>query len=245
MRTPDISRIEILSSSAGSDLVIIAPFEGHDAERYLLGEFIPTEKVLDGILYSLDPLLASHRDCVLEIGIDPKPANFVSHDGNIYSYVDWMPPRFRKNGMPLVEYEPPKSEAGFRFAYWRSYNVVGVLSVLQSQLSRLLPMSRALIKARVLDYAASFTQSVVDALNQRPSETVFQTDVGTASNIIQGFSPEQLYELREIACELVFRQRAGADLVQEVFRLTHFFDDLPDSLVFERAKYLVLDAFQR
>lgn len=248
VRVPEISRFEILTSSSGSgrDLVLIVPFEGHDAERRLLSGGLTMSEVLDGILSAFHPVLSGHRNCVLvELGLDPKPANFVSHNGNHFSYIDWMPPRYLKNGVALVECEEPKSEAGRELAFFRSYDVRGILLVLQSQLSKLSPAARGQIKARILDYARGLDAAAFEYLGNLPSEVVFRTGRSEALEVINGLGSRQLYELRGIACELVCRGLADEAFMAEVFHLTHFYDDLPDTALFQRAQSLVAEAFKR
>src|SRR3989344_5207952 len=223
VRLPPINKIELLANGTNSwDVVVITPFLGYDAERKIKEKNVATTWALDGILQTMAPFFFNQQLCShLEVGIDPKPANFVSKDNNEYHFIDWMPPRFRKNGIPLVEFAPPQSKEGWDLAYFRSYDAKGILLVLQTQMCRLSPASRPEIKSRILEFA-------------------------TSRNLIEGLGPRDVYALREIACELHHRHNtpAGAILVEQIFRLTHFFDDLPDPDKIEQAKSLLADCFK-
>jgi len=233
---PDISRIELLPSSTGHDLVLIVPFEGYDAERKIESGELTVAQVAEGVLHALKPLFLAHKDFVLDLGVDPKPANFVSCNGNNFHYVDWMPPRFVKNGVPLVEYEPPKSQEGQELAYFRSYDLRGILLVLQSQLSKLNPHARPAVKSLIFKFAGEVGPKIQDYLTSLVSETVFSASAQEAASLVFQLQSRNIYELREIACELVCRGRANSDFLAKAFQLTHFYDDVPEPKRFQQAR---------
>ncbi|MDP2933078.1 MAG: hypothetical protein Q8N81_03010, partial [bacterium] len=177
-----------------------------------------------------------HSDFVLDLGVDPKPANFVSRNGNNFHYVDWMPPRFVKNGIPLVEYEPPKSRQGQELAYFRSYDLRGILLVLQSQLSKLNPLARTAVKSLILKFAGEVDPKIQGYLSSLVSETVFSASGSEVAHLVSQLQPQNIYELREIACELVCRGRANSDFLAKAFQLTHFYDDVPEVVRFVQAR---------
>ncbi|KKU49464.1 MAG: hypothetical protein UX72_C0055G0003 [Parcubacteria group bacterium GW2011_GWA2_47_10] len=248
VRLPPINKIELLANGTNSwDVVVITPFLGYDAERKIKEKNVATTWALDGILQTMAPFFFNQQLCShLEVGIDPKPANFVSKDNNEYHFIDWMPPRFRKNGIPLVEFAPPQSKEGWDLAYFRSYDAKGILLVLQTQMCRLSPASRPEIKSRILEFANSISPDVRGFLADLPSEKLWGLDFESSRNLIEGLGPRDVYALREIACELHHRHNtpAGAILVEQIFRLTHFFDDLPDPDKIEQAKSLLADCFK-
>lgn len=239
---PDLDRIELLPSQSGHDIVLIVPFHGYDAERRLeLGE-LGSMEILEGVLVALRPLLSGHERFELRIGIDPKPSNFVSTNGANFHYVDWMPPRFRKNGHPLVEFNDPSTPEGQKLAYFRSYDVRGILLVLQSQLSKLDLPNRQAIKRRIAAFADEVAPGAGQYLRNLASEKFHRVAENEARRMVSRLGPGDLYQMREIACELASQDRVDGDFLREVFHLTHFFDDLPEKACFEKAKQLVTNA---
>lgn len=229
-------------------LTTIDPDVGNDVEMQLLngdeGCCLHIVRDMLEIVGGLFRRTANARSLELEVGIDPKPANFASSRSRQMFYVDLMPPRFRKNGRPIVEYPEPKSRQGYELAYYRHYDQRGLLEVLQTQLCRLRPACRREFVGAIREFAQAFSLDLVDHLDIFPG-TRFSatTSCRRRGEIIEGLPDDAMYAVRDIACQLAFEQPeiCGVDTLQTIFDLSHFHADTPDRKQMDQAKRMLLE----
>lgn len=248
VRVPGPIKVDIVHNGNTYDVVMIMPYTGKNAEELMLGSSV-NEHILGlsaNILDMVKPLLGNgHVDgekLKLDIGIELKPSNVtVDGDGQLY-YVDLMPPRFSADGETFVEFSPPKSKEGFRLAYFRNFDVRGILLLLQDQFSRLRPDLRPEFKKLILQFVDGLELPGIGRIKNffvnGVWEKVFWASTKKAHRIISSLGPRDMYAFREIACEAVHRypDLYRKDDLEGIFGLTHFYEDVPNLVDIAKAK---------
>ncbi|MBI4415329.1 MAG: hypothetical protein HY566_03795 [Candidatus Kerfeldbacteria bacterium] len=228
-------------------LTTVDPFVGDDLEVAITsGEREVCLRAVDDLLEVLLRLSSRCTEpdgCELEVGIDPKPANFTRDDSGAVHYVDLMPPRWRKNGYPMVEYPAPRSEFGQQVAYFRHYDLRGLLVVLRTQLCRLRPTLRPLFVERLQAFTQRLPGEVARYHTSFAGTRFSSLDRQGRLALIGKLTDGQIYEMRDIACQLAYEQThnhgAADGFLEQVFHLTHFYDDVPDRNQMDRARELL------
>lgn len=222
----------------GSEILQISGHHGASVESVFRdGDDTAVTGVLRMMLEQLHFIFARlSADGDLSVGIDPKPGNFTRDELGQLWFVDTMPPRFRKDGHALVEYPAPKTRAGYEVGYRRHFTVAGVLLVLQTQTCRLNPRYRHIVKREIDAFVAEhFPQAHMDlsAHDARVQRVV----AGRQIDDIAVMTEEQVYLMREIACEIAY-QNGHDGWLDRLFVVTHFEDGVhPHHL--EEAKRLL------
>lgn len=236
--TPKIIDIGIYTSELTGfhQIFIITTYEGNSLEYVLLtGSLVECFEVTNEILRSTQPLFDHKNDGELvNFGFDIKPANY-TNNGQQLIYVDSYPPRI--NG--ALDFPEPQSNEAKEVAYFRSFTIPGILLTLQNQLSRLRPEFRPMFKKIILAFANRY--GVDDFFRESLFEKFIYLSDGEKVRIIKELGPEQMYTLREIACELAARDSIKKKDMENIFHLTHFKGDVsPESWQNAKTKILKL-----
>lgn len=249
LHTPTPIEVEVVRNVDTGIWTIVqrAPFAGRDL-AVLLREEKPEAveaSVAQLIAVLRSPLHAVFRGNELYVGIDPKPANFTRDWLGVLSFVDLFPPRYRDDdGQVYVEYPEPTTAAGQEVAYFRHFDRRGILLVLLSQLSRLRPELRAFFKRKVWAFADEFYLG--DWFRDSVVEKFLAADEASRCRIILGLTAKHLYDMREIACELVAASGGfyTRDDLDRIFHISHFNDGLHVNTV-RRIKLVLMKMMQR
>lgn len=180
------------------------------------------------------------------VGIDPKASNFTADEFGKVWYVDPFPPRFRKEGVPLLEWKPLRTQLGKDLAYFKYFDVRGIVLGFIEQLARIRP-----------DLKELFEEISYDALRRiipEESANEFLGDMHTApwtqvraflahgcrctqaeaEKMLHAYAESRvcgvrysIYTLREIALELARAGIMSGDGLEEFFALSHFEEEFP------------------
>ncbi len=244
--TPDV-KVELISNGSIWDIVVISPFCGHDISNDISdgSESLCLESI-DKILLPMGLIFKQQLeldDFELQIGIDPKPSNFTLDENGAIYYVDLMPPRYRRDGVALVEFPPPVSKNAEALAYFRHYDMRGLLFVLQTQLCRLRFDLRPQILEKLWLFSEQFCSGRLSHyLKQIPSSRFISALPKNREEIISLIRRDDMYEMRDIALQLAFENMDLYSLkeIESIFQLSHFFDNTPSTENVERIKALLL-----
>jgi len=237
----------LMESDRGWDVIIKSPYAGNDVPcHYRNGAELPN--LAKKIVYALEEIF-HHRtkdnSNELIVGIDSKPGNFcLLHSNGSIQYVDLVPPRYREADQILVEFDTPLSQDGFDVAYFRHYDIRGTLLVLQNQLSRLSPELRKIFKQIILATAKKF--GVESFFKDSKWEHFLTSPARKKREIIESLTPKNMYDIREITCEIAQLGYPITDEeIQVIFRKTHFFNDLPTQKDLNEVKKTLLKIIRK
>lgn len=192
------------------------------------------------------------------VGIDPRASNFTLDERGKMWFVDLFPPRYRKQGQPIIEWPEPKNELGRRLGYFKHYDVRGIMLCTMAQLARVKPELKADFEAGVIgemskafspkekkDFASGLAAAPwkrIRGLARRKGNSAR----ALMANTIRGAVAEKVfgidyyvYTLREIALELAGLGWLKKDSLEKFFRDSHFEDELPGAVLAELAERLV------
>lgn len=223
------SELQILFDDEENDYKIlhIAPYVGHDADFWLRKDIRVVKDTLD---YLVEPVRCVISQTIhgteLNVGFDPKPANFARlRSGARFWYVDMMPPRFRDGNKVLTEYPEPNTASGKRLAYFRFFDQRGVLHVLFVHLCRIRPLQRPFFFKTVIKLAEEV--GVANYFLESPAAEFAREKTGRRMAIVHGLESKDLYWLRDIACHLAWEHKLTPAELEQFFLTTHFNDGLP------------------
>lgn len=186
------------------------------------------------------------------VGIDPRCSNFTVDDQGKMWYVDLFPPRFRKNGVPLVEWPEPKSEHGKKLSHFKHFDVRGIILCMTAQLARINPKFKIFFEDIVFDEAQKVMtenewKEFYDELKKSPwmkMRDLFEKQNHSSLSIehyyeiIDSAVQEKIfgieysvYTLREIILELCLADIVSHEDVKNFFALSHFEDELPEAVI--------------
>ncbi|OWK27320.1 MAG: hypothetical protein US76_03715 [Parcubacteria group bacterium GW2011_GWA2_38_13b] len=223
---------------------------GFDAEMYIekTNDRGYISKLVEDI-YGVLRLVFDNRVSGLEtlVGIDPKPSNFtIDGNGKVW-YVDPFPPRYRKNGKPIIEWFDLKTQLGNELGYFKYFDVRGIVLGFMEQLGRIKPSLKILFEEYVLrefadaglsylkkDFFAEFQNTpwrkFHDVLGK---DCVDKSDIKKAKEIIQNSLEDKIfgvdynvYTLRELALELAFFKKMTIDEMESFFKRSHFEEEI-------------------
>ena len=237
--TPE-NDIRIIRNDRGYDLVIISPFCGFNlSETIKHGSEAESLEAASSILSVIGKFFTNRiceKSFELICGLDPKPDNFTrDQKGNVH-YIDLMPPRCRKNGRALVEFPAPRSKKGYDLAYFRHFDARGIILVFRTQLCRLRPSLRPQILGLLYAfYEKTLGPECVEYFESFAGNIFNRADRSQRQKIIAEIKEDDMYLFRDIATQLSFENpdRCGKKWLEEIFHLTHFYDDVPS---FENAR---------
>lgn len=178
------------------------------------------EKMLEFIGLFFNDLFSSPFE--INVGIDPKPANFAILRNKVY-FFDFVPPRYRKNNVAMVESPPPVTEQGFELGYFKHFDIRGILMILQSQLSRLRPEWRSTFKQLIIERAPDCAKGFLKDGIWNKFANVSRRK---AKRIVADFTDRDIYIMREIVADLAEVRGYSSEEVDKFFRLSHFEDGI-------------------
>jgi hypothetical protein len=205
-----------------TNVVLVESYEGEDAGDCLARMNDEQARFLvRRMLCAISPFLrARRRSGGPLLGIDPKPNNFAVNDA--VTYVDTVPPRYRRDNETLVDLPIPTDPNAWKLAYWRAYTPEGVLVVLQTQLCRVRP---DLLTTFVKEISAAASACGVGAYFECLPSRVFPTMSALERKaFVRSLEPTDMYLMRDIACFLAHRDSRKFDQpwLDAVFKQSHF-----------------------
>jgi len=245
VQSPSIDA-QLLFSDGQWHLVITSPYRGLDVSTTIASA--PAEHSLNVVTdiltllrqFFLHPVATQSLE--LQVGVDPKPANFTRDEQNQLNFVDTMPPRARRDGQPIVEFPIPQSAAGYQVAYFRHFDMRGILVVLQTQLCRLRPQSRSEFRSTIRQFADEFRgNGLVTFLDEFAGTRFVAAGETGRLEIIESLGTDDMYEMRDIGTQLIEENPDlyGFEILEQVFALSHFFHDNPAPGNIELAKKIL------
>src|SRR3989339_13031 len=226
-------QVNLVDYNGRWNLVVTSSFCGLDvSERLSRSSVEDCTKIADSILtmlrqFFLNPVQGGSLE--IQAGVDPKPANFCL-DGHGLHFVDCMPPRIRRSGIAIVEFPAPVSKQGYQMAYFRHFDMRGILAVLQTQLCRLRPEFRPMFRQILRQFAEEFRgNGLVCYLDEFVGSRFVTANTANRLAIIHSLRCDDMYEMRDIACQLALEDPnvARQTKVEKIFTLSHFYNDKP------------------
>jgi len=228
----------------GEDLTVLIASHSHEEQalRDIIGKMVRT----------IEPLLRQHIGFELPVGIDAHVSNFTLHQDALH-FVDIFPPRFRKNGRPIVEWPAPKSILGHELGFFKHFDLRGVMLVMSAQLARIAPRQKAFLESVLLEAFAKIVPKELAEmqaeLEQSPwirirallaSVTLSAEQLREAVRIIKEAPHTRIfgvrynvYALREIALELASAGSLTEAELEAFFQRSHFEDELSSDIMRE------------
>lgn len=241
VRLPTASSISWHATAGVAIVVLIESDEGKDGDAFLtqadVGE---TRLLVENLLDTIEPVLQTHEQGNLSVGIDPKPSNFAKNGSGHFSYVDTTPPRFRRNGEVLVDLPVPTHPQAWQLCYWRAFTVEGVLMTLYTQLCRLRPDLRPLFWQSIVQSASR--HSAADYFHQLPSVKFEYQIPEQRQAVVADLQPHQMYVTRDLACWFAHRYPldCSKQWLEKKFQQTHFKGDVSHNFETVRAELIEL-----
>ncbi|PIY96849.1 MAG: hypothetical protein COY66_02305 [Candidatus Kerfeldbacteria bacterium CG_4_10_14_0_8_um_filter_42_10] len=217
-------------------LLETSPFTGQSVHEMMLTA--PRNDVLElcqqMIDVALKPIFSQNlrADGNLPCGVDMIPRNFTKDPG-VMHYVDLWPPKLWLDGEPTLEYPEPMDTKVIQLGIFRHFTIKGVAQAFLVQLCRIRPELRREFQ-RLVDGALKGMglHEELGWLQQQPARQ-FQNG-GDLKQIIEPLGYEQIYGLREIACELAFQGQISAGQLERIFKDSHFQDTpLPSATILQ------------
>ncbi|MDD2807306.1 MAG: hypothetical protein PHW95_02175 [Patescibacteria group bacterium] len=230
VRSPQV-KVRLLGDvGEGWDVVVEAPFQGTDVAHLLLeADESDSVRLTRGMLGMISALFDYPLESgfELQIGIDPKPDNFtVSETGEMH-YIDLMPPRYRRDGVPIVEFPEPTTDIGKKVAYYRYYDMRGILTVLRSQLCRNRFDLRPLFRRLIAEFAAQYP-GLGRHMGLSVGEVFVDANLSGRLAIIEALAGDDMYAMRDIVTQLAFENPLYRHpCIDKVFHLSHFYQEAP------------------
>jgi hypothetical protein len=176
-----------------------------------------------------------------QVGIDPKPENFVFSDGHV-EYVDFMPPRFRQGQRALVEYPEPTTNQGYELGLWKHFTPEGILTILLTQLTRIRPEYFPLFLEEIENWLGSNGSWVAEVRHSLRTWILPSHDRDVAASAIERAANP--YQLRLVACQMAFPGGCLNDGgLEQLFRMSHY-EDGDFTTVLAAAKGVALTALR-
>lgn len=248
--TPE-NDFRVVKNGRRRDLIIISPFCGLNvSSRIRSGTEDECLDTISAILseikkFFLHPVSSGSSELIC--GLDPKPDNFTIDSFGQMHYVDLMPARYRKNGRAIVEFPSPSSLAGYDLAYFRHFDSRGILLVLRTQLCRIRHDLRPQILKLLADFGCSLDScSLTDYFVNFPGERFIAASEAVRWEIIERLDEGDIYLVRDIATQLAYENPLQLERgwLENVFHLTHFYDDVPAAENIEKIKKILLTAIK-
>ncbi len=237
-------------------VVKTSQWTGHEIKKIIKQSHATEEKQLifdlvQEIFSVLIPVCADrHEGWEITVGIDPRCTNFtLDTEGKVW-FVDLFPPRYRKDGVPMVEWPEPKNELGRRLGHFKHYDIRGIALCAFEQLCRIKPALREEFERLTMLFCQQSMSPqeyvlFVQELEKTPwirLRALLKDSGADAKDAIRDIilsAPHEIvfgvqyyvYSLREIALELAAAGRMTHDELEEFFKASHFEDYLPDEVL--------------
>lgn len=253
-------------------VIKVTPWTGRELRHLIQGAHpVKDLKVMEAYIRAMMKIIgrvANERFQNWEtvVGIDPRCSNFTLDDQGKMWFVDLFPPRYRKNGIPLVEWPEPVSEMGKKISHFKHFDARGIILCTTAQLARTQPTLKSFFEGIVHEEARKMMkeqehEQFMKELSSTPwmklrsllsSPEQWNKDTLQEAKNIVSFAAEQqvfevdysVYTLREIALELAQLKIITNEELKNFFSLSHFEDTLP-SAVMELLKNNLKDFLER
>jgi hypothetical protein len=253
---PPIEDIVLEHNVLDSHTVIVktSPWTGKDVKKILQErDAIVDRDYIESLVRDMCTIIkpvckARLQGWETKVGIDPRCTNFtVDSDGKMW-FVDLFPARYRKEGVPIVEWPEPKTDLGVQLGYFKHFDVRGIILCKTAQLARIMPSLKDMFERVTFEEMCEvmsseeqeeFTQEfkkapwlcLRKAIQGKASggELVSIID-GSLDNNIFGLN-YNVYTLRETALELAFLNIISRDELEQFFKQSHFEDELHTSVL--------------
>ncbi len=248
---PEIERIVIEYDHAAEKAMVLktSPWTGKNALDLL--QELDEEKDKDQIqelvreIYKILMPVVNDRLAGWEtkVGIDPRCSNFTVDEAGKMWFVDIFPPRYRRQGQPIIEWPEPKSDMGRKLGYFKHYDVRGIILCATAQLARVKPRLKYDFEAWVFEYLKTefneeeikeFKTMLEDSVWRKLRNSLQGGDLPTARRLIEAADQEKIcgleynvYALRELALEMAAMGKMEMRELDDFFRASHFEDILP------------------
>lgn len=230
-------------------ILMTSAWSGVDVEMLMGQEFIDCADIdlltrLVGAMCAILAKVISRRIRGWEtwVGIDPKASNFTLDESGTVWYVDPFPPRFRKQGIPIIEWVALKTELGKTLGYFKYFDTRGIVMGFTAQLARIKPELKVFFEETVYTFlsAAVVPQEWEEFMGEiknspwRQLREVLERGGGyrEAPDCIRGSAGRRIcgveysaYTLRELALELTNAGCMTKRALEEFFRMSHFEDE--------------------
>lgn len=221
---------------------------GHWMSRYYDAGGLALRHLVCEMCGAFKPVLAdriSKYETV--VGIDPKASNFTVDESGKMWYVDPFPPRFRKDGVPLLEWKPLRTPLGRELAYFKYFDARGIILGFIEQLARIRPELKEFFETISYDALRStlpqdlfdeFLEEIHNApwmqVRMRLADDRFRCTEIEAKEMLHAYAEcmvcgvhYSIYTLREIALELARVKKMSMEKLEEFFARSHFEEELP------------------
>lgn len=239
---PERTELSLGINSKGVELKEFSPDVGTEVS-HMLGDSKFGPLVVDQILEKvMKPLFASSKGAVLDVGLDPLTRNF-TFNGSI-TYVDLFPAKITIKGRKTLEFPEPTEAEPQRLGLFRHYRKEGIILVFFMDLCRYTPSLRDNWRSRIYNFLRDIGESrIIKFLNRSPANKLRQ-DFSRATRVIRAQSGRGIsyFFLRDLACEIAFREgKAANPKLEEFFHLTHFQDKPLSVKQIRRAKKFLIE----
>ena len=249
---PSIKELDVkyFPETEKAAIVLLTPWAGDDVESVLLSlNQDHDQKIIEWIIKEMCHIVLMActkrtKDGELSVGIDAKANNFtvtIDNSGRrTMYYVDQYPPRYWKDGVPIIEWTPLKSTLGKELGRFKYFDWRGVFLTLTSQLQRIKPLLKKRIETIAInEFERCFEKSEFKEFRNQFTKlpwiifrnTLQKGDLISAKQIIMQCVHEKVYgvrysvyTLREIALELAMYQLISLDELHKLFFDLHFED---------------------
>lgn len=225
VRVPE--KVSLFESKEG-ELFELSPLYGETLEEALaVVDNEATRQLVEQMLYDVvGPVFAGPRtkSGAVRTGLDVVLSNFVRGvDGRI-RYIDLCPPKITKNERHLLEVLDSTDRAVEDVGIFRHFRIDGLSLVLLVQLCRTRPDRRPLFKQVLKDFLLKRElQEVIEFLEVSPGFTL-PDDLSSdfLRKVVNELGFREIYFLRDLACELTYRNLMSKEDLNHFFELSHF-----------------------
>lgn len=227
---------------AGEDMASIIKKKSQSADR------LEIKKLIHGMCDILASVIQNRLEgWDVNVGFDPHCSNFTMDSNGKIWFVDLFPPRYRKDGQPIVEWPAPKTELGRQIGYFKHYDVRGIILCFLSQLSRVNPDLKYFFEESTLEYFKKilheqeykdfleafnnlpwikFRKNLLNKLDKNPLLELKELIKNSIKSKIFDDVEYNIYNLREIATELAIIGAMNKEELESFFKESHFEDEL-------------------
>lgn len=234
---PSHHRIEVI---CGSLVVEEASHCGLDVQAALSQATIQPQEALTRILHALAGIFSQGNQP--EVGIDPHPANWCLNNAGALTFVDFFPPYFVENRVPLVGFPQPVREDEQQLNLTRYYTMLGLVRLLRFNFARICGAQIEPMFLRVVEEILG--KEIIERLRLCPVEQI-RRDRQALRNIVSQLTILNVDDVREIAM-VVSQNGNQPTLSDRVLRLTTVDFRIPRQVREERfaeAKTLLLAGY--
>jgi len=235
VRTPDPITTHETVMNGRHFLLEISPFTGQTVH-----DVMTTASETEALTLSqgmadtaLRPILSQETrgDGNLRCGVDMIPRNFTRDGAGKLHYVDLWPPKLWLNGEPALEYPEPVDSEVIDLGIFRHFTHFGVTQAFLVQLCRIRPDLRRKFQDLIDQFLGSIEMPTTRKQMLASPACRFQNGE-PLDRVLAPLDSREIYDLRELACELTFQGRLIPSDLEQIFQDSHFQDTpLPGDLI--------------